>query len=232
MKHQRTDRPSKKLSSQNAGPFKILKKVGHSFKLDLPPSIKVHPMFYANKLWKYPDNPLHSQLDPKPEPLNVYKDDEYKVEEILSTRLVYRLLCYKIKQQGLDEDSAEYSLEDLRHAPFALRAFYKQYPRRPGPPKNLQYQIRYIEDNVQPECRPDDNKPVAGSRARLPAKGTAKQTCLQLTNAYGQAFLKGGVMLQLQSALRVVYGVLRTYRRRRFLFVDLAQAVASGRTQG
>jgi hypothetical protein len=97
----------------------------------------VYPVFHVNKLRKHPDNPLYSQLDPEPEPLNVYRDDEYEVEEILSTRLVYGLLYYKIKWQGLDEDPVEYSPKDLRHTPFALRAFHKRYPRRPGPPKNL-----------------------------------------------------------------------------------------------
>jgi hypothetical protein len=94
-------------------------------------------MFYINKLWKYSNNPLRRQLDPEPEPLNIYGDDEYKVKEILSTRLIYRLLCYKVKWQGLDNDPAEYSPKDLRYTPFALQAFYEQYPRRPGPPKNL-----------------------------------------------------------------------------------------------
>jgi hypothetical protein len=94
-------------------------------------------MFHANKLRKYPNNPLRGQLDPKPKPLNVYGDDEYGVEVILGVRLVYGLLHYKVKWQGLDDDPAEYSPEDLRHAPFALRTFYKQYLKRPGPPKNL-----------------------------------------------------------------------------------------------
>jgi hypothetical protein len=58
IKYWRTNRPSKKLSSQNTGPFKILEKVNYFFKLDLPPSIKVYPVFYINKLWKYSDNPL------------------------------------------------------------------------------------------------------------------------------------------------------------------------------
>jgi hypothetical protein len=94
-------------------------------------------VFYANKLRKHPDNPLRGQLDLELEPLNVYGDDEYEVEEIISARLVYRLLRYKVKWQGLDDDPVEYSLEDLRHAPFALRTFYEKYPRRLGPPKNL-----------------------------------------------------------------------------------------------
>jgi hypothetical protein len=86
-------------------------------------------MFYINKLWKHPDNPLRSQLDPEPKPLNIYDDDEYKVKEILSIRLVYRLLRYKVKWQGLDDNPAEYSPKDLRHAFLALRTFHKQYPR-------------------------------------------------------------------------------------------------------
>jgi hypothetical protein len=75
----------------------ILEKIGYSFKLDLPSSIKVYLVFYVNKLRKYPDNPLRGQLAPEPEPLNVYGDDEYKVEEILSARLVYGLLRYRVK---------------------------------------------------------------------------------------------------------------------------------------
>ena len=212
-KHWRTDRPNKKLSSQNAGPFEILEKVNHSFKLDLPPSIKVYPVFYANKLRKHFDNPLRGQLDPEPEPLNVYGDDEYEVEEIISARLVYRLLRYKVKWQGLDDDPVEYSLEDLRHAPFALRTFYEKYPRRLGPPKNLQYQIRCVEDDVQPESRPDDNEPVAGSRARLPAKGTVKQTAYSL-RTLGTSFPEGGgnvtviIIVSLTGSLRKGYGLI------------------------
>jgi hypothetical protein len=91
----------------------------------------------VNKLWKHPNNPLQGQLAPEPKPLNVYGDDEYEVKEILSTRLVYGLLRYKVKWQGLDDDPAEYSPEDLRHAPLALRTFHKRYLRQLGPPKNL-----------------------------------------------------------------------------------------------
>ena len=34
------------------GLYKILKQIGHSFKLKLPESIKVHLVFYAKKLCK------------------------------------------------------------------------------------------------------------------------------------------------------------------------------------
>jgi hypothetical protein len=38
--------------------YKILEQIGHSFKLKLPESIKVHPVFYAKKLRKDLRNPL------------------------------------------------------------------------------------------------------------------------------------------------------------------------------
>ena len=40
--------------------YEILKQIGHSFKLKLPESIKVHPVFYAKKLRKDPRNLLLS----------------------------------------------------------------------------------------------------------------------------------------------------------------------------
>jgi hypothetical protein len=41
----KTDRPSKKLSEQMAGPFDIVAKEGHSYRLGLPKSMKVYPVF-------------------------------------------------------------------------------------------------------------------------------------------------------------------------------------------
>ena len=43
-------RPSRKLSDQACGPFKIIAKEGNAYRLELPPSIKVHPVFSPDKL--------------------------------------------------------------------------------------------------------------------------------------------------------------------------------------
>ena len=58
VKHWKNDRPSRKLAQQMDGPYEILEQIGHSFKLKLPESIKVHPVFYTKKLYKDPRNPL------------------------------------------------------------------------------------------------------------------------------------------------------------------------------
>jgi hypothetical protein len=44
-----------------AGPFEVLEQIGHSYKLKLPESIKVNPVFHAEKLCKHPNNPLPGQ---------------------------------------------------------------------------------------------------------------------------------------------------------------------------
>jgi hypothetical protein len=61
-------------------PYKVLEQIGHSFKLKLPKSIKVHPVFYAKKLCKDPRNPLLRQTNPEPLLLEVEDSEiEYKV---------------------------------------------------------------------------------------------------------------------------------------------------------
>jgi hypothetical protein len=55
-----TDRPSKKLSRQMAGPYKMLAKEGHSYRVELPALMKIHLIFPAESLRRDPNNPLPS----------------------------------------------------------------------------------------------------------------------------------------------------------------------------
>lgn len=153
----RTERPSKKLDYQQAGPFKILAKEGHSFRLDLPGNIKVHPVIHASKLRKDPDDPLLGQRQEEPLPMVVENEQEWEVEKVLGVRVVRRQLRYKIQWVGFDLDTDEYLPEDLAHAPQALRDFHQTYPDLPGPPRNLDYWLECAEKDIYPEKRADDN---------------------------------------------------------------------------
>jgi hypothetical protein len=58
IKNWKTERPSCKLDYKMVGPYKILNKVGNSYKVELPDSIKVYPIFLLDKLRKAANNPL------------------------------------------------------------------------------------------------------------------------------------------------------------------------------
>jgi hypothetical protein len=58
LKPYKINRPSRKLAEQNAGLFKIIKKIGNAYKLRLPVSMQILPVFSLNKLRKTPNNPL------------------------------------------------------------------------------------------------------------------------------------------------------------------------------
>jgi hypothetical protein len=83
-----TGRPSRKLSHQAAGPFKIVEKVGHSFKLRLPPGMNVHPMFSPDKLrLASHSEPLTGQIiDPSPSVV-VDGEQEWEIDKILDSRI-------------------------------------------------------------------------------------------------------------------------------------------------
>jgi hypothetical protein len=139
-RHWQTDRPSKKLANQMEGPYEILEQIGHSFKLKLPNSMKVHPVFHAKKLCKDPDNPLPGQANPELLPLELEDGEaEYEVQEVLAVKLEWGKLWYRIQWKGWDPDPEWYPASSLSNSPLALRTFHEANPDRPGPPKNLPY---------------------------------------------------------------------------------------------
>ncbi|KAI0990757.1 hypothetical protein K3495_g17430 [Podosphaera aphanis] len=71
------DRPSRKLGHQNVGPFIVRRKIGRSYELELPISLKhVHLVFHAKLLRKDPQNPVPRQELPDPEEIFVIPENK------------------------------------------------------------------------------------------------------------------------------------------------------------
>ena len=80
------------------GPYEVLEQIGHSFKLKLPESIKVHPVFYAKKLRKDPGNLLPGQTNLEYDLIEVQEgEEEYEVQEVLAVKLLRGKLQYRVK---------------------------------------------------------------------------------------------------------------------------------------
>jgi hypothetical protein len=100
----RTQRPSKKLDSKNLGPFKVLEKVGAtSYRLQLPASMQIYPVFHSNLLRLDPDNPLPGQIQEPPPPIKIEGEEEFEVSKIKDSRRYRGRLQY---MGGLDGISA------------------------------------------------------------------------------------------------------------------------------
>jgi hypothetical protein len=92
-----TKRPSKKLSEQMAGPWEVLAKERHSYRVELPALIKINPVFPTESLCRDPNDPLPGQANAPPPPIKVTADNEYKVQKIIAVKLTKGKLAYRAK---------------------------------------------------------------------------------------------------------------------------------------
>ena len=75
----------------------MLAKEGHSYRVQLPALIKINPVFPAGSLRRDLNDLLPRQANTPLLPVKVTADDEYKVQEIVTVRLVRGKLVYKVK---------------------------------------------------------------------------------------------------------------------------------------
>lgn len=102
-KNLKTTRPKHKLDHTKLGPFRILQKLGPvTFKLDLPPQMRIHPVFHISLLelayTQSFENPPAPEISPE------YQQPEYEVERILNQRKHWEprrnlTNCYQLLQQ-------------------------------------------------------------------------------------------------------------------------------------
>lgn len=160
-KNWNTGRPSKKLDYQWAGPFQILAKEGNAFRIELPASIKVHPVINPEYLRKATTTEsLPGQQAEPPPPITVNDQDEWEVEEILASRLRYRKLQYRVKWTGYDEDLNWYPARDFKNSPVKVQIFHAANPEAPGPPRRLLEWLRAAEDEEFTDDHPEDDYPI------------------------------------------------------------------------
>jgi len=131
----RTTRPCKKLDYKKIGPFKILAKIGGSaYKLDLPPSMRIHNTFHISLLELYNDDKLPTQQTQPPPPIIIEGEPEYELEQIIDSRRHYGKLQYRAKWTGYppEHDKVWYPYDDFENARIAKQQFHRKYPKKPS----------------------------------------------------------------------------------------------------
>lgn len=142
-------RPSRKLSFKRIGPYSIIAKVGHAYRLELPPGLGLHPVMHASKLSKDPNDPLEGQTQAPQPSILVEQEEEWIVEEILDSKKKNGNIYYLTKWEGHPPDPKWYPARNFDHAPRKLKEFHVKYPTKPGPPKELPTWLKKDDEAIE-----------------------------------------------------------------------------------
>ena len=112
----------------------------HTYKLDLPASMRIHPVFNVNLLHPAAQNPVPGQMVDPPPPVEIEGLEEWDVEDILDSRWERRgrggpRLRYTVKWVGYNDPTDE-PADYLDHAREIITNFHHRYPNKPGPRLN------------------------------------------------------------------------------------------------
>jgi hypothetical protein len=139
----KTARPSDKLDHKRLGPFPITDKVGRAaFRLQLPASMRIHPVFHVSLLEPVHLNDIPGRVqDPAP-PVVVDDHEEFEVEEVLDSRVRYGKLQYLVHWKDWPISSRTWEPQaNLANAPDLVDKFHRAYPDKPHP-RNLRSRIK------------------------------------------------------------------------------------------
>ena len=134
-KNLKTLRPRKKLDWKNVGPFRITEVLGpYTYRLDLPDSMRIHPVFNVDQLYLAADDPLPGQLQEPPPPVFIDGSPAHDVAEVQDCRRKGRGYKYLIRWTGYDDPTLEPARMIYEDVPQLVRDFHRRYRDRPVPP--------------------------------------------------------------------------------------------------
>ena len=135
-KNYNTRRLSEKLENKYLGPFTIAEKYSPLlYKLELPPTMKIHPVFHVSLLQPRSQEISIRSSSPPPPPIiiNEEGDEEFEVEAILDSRKRGKGVQYLVHWKGYPDH--ERTWEPLRNlipdTDNLLRDFHLQHPQKP-----------------------------------------------------------------------------------------------------
>ena len=113
----RTNQPTAKLATRRHGPFPVEQVLSPvTYKLSLPPTWNVHPVFHIDLLTPYRETPFHGRNYARPPPDLIANQEEYEVERVLDVRHYGRKKTrqYLVEWKGYpDSDNEWVNQEDM-----------------------------------------------------------------------------------------------------------------------
>ena len=93
----------------------------------------IHNTFHISLLEPYEDNRFPSQILTPPPLIEIEREPEYELKEIMHSRLHRDKLQYCAKWTGYspEHDKTWYPAENFINASIAIEQFHSQYPKKP-----------------------------------------------------------------------------------------------------
>ena len=134
-RHLKTHRPSDKLDYRRLGPFIVCKQINEvAYRLELPPSMKIHPVFHVSLLEPYKESTIPGRLQAPQPPIEIDGEEEFEVSEILDSCIIKKKLEYLVHWQGYEVSERTWEpVANLVNAPEMIRGFHRRYPTKPSP---------------------------------------------------------------------------------------------------
>ncbi|KAG7008643.1 hypothetical protein G7Y79_00005g017840 [Physcia stellaris] len=131
----KTARPSDKLDDKKLGPYKVLQRMGNSYRLELPETMHIYDVFHCWLLRKDPRDPLEGQTNEPPGPVIVNENPEWEVDDILESRYHYNRLQYRANWSGWPHDRTWYYADngEFDNARDVVDDFHRTHPTAAGP---------------------------------------------------------------------------------------------------
>ena len=146
----KTKRPSDKLDHTKLGPFKIEEKLGPvTFKLKLPETMRIHPVFHISLLEPAPQNARQTSVDISEE----LQEQRFEVERILDCQDIDNKPHYLIKWTNYPEsDNTWEPTENLTRE--LVAQYHRQNPKRQTSLSTRSPEHRRKQSQDRPRQRP------------------------------------------------------------------------------
>uniref|UniRef100_A0A183CNF2 Chromo domain-containing protein n=1 Tax=Globodera pallida TaxID=36090 RepID=A0A183CNF2_GLOPA len=172
--HISSNRPSIKLSHKRLGPFTILEAIGrNAYKLELPPSMTMHPVVNVSRLAKYEEDEIKGRVIEPPPPIETPEgEEEYEVELIQSSKVEKGTLKYLVKWKGYttEHDSWE-PLENLGNASELISEFHREHPEAIKEVPKVTRKRRHEETKEDSAAEEKEERPIRRSKRIKEAAG-------------------------------------------------------------
>jgi len=123
-----SQRPSKKLDWKRLGPYVVIERIGtQAYRLQLPASMKIHPVFHVSLLEPCEHSTIPNRMRPPPPPIVIESEPEHEVEEILDSKYHRKHLHYFVKWKGYSPSHNSWEPASfVKNAPRLVKAFHEK----------------------------------------------------------------------------------------------------------